>query len=126
MKNFITLFITTLIFVLVFSPISYARDKEYKIKFSGYYSEKITNPNEYALSKAAEFSKKKGYEFFVIKFVRRYERASKSMERIGARTSGKKRPTTELIMHCYDEYPDAELIYNTASIIEEMSNKYDY
>ncbi len=102
-----------------------AKDKEYEFSFKGYVSKKITEQDDYAMLKASEYALKKGYEYFTIDNIRRYEKgSSRSSFRIGARKSIRKRLYTELKIHCYDDASTIEDAYKASDVKQEIDQKY--
>ena len=105
--------------------ISTAKDRAYKFNFSGYVSEEITDQDDFALVKAAEYSLKKGYDYFEITKTRRFDKAKQQARtgRIGCRQSSRPRLRTELEIHCYDTEQNSEETYNASSIVQEINQK---
>ncbi|MBT5073251.1 MAG: hypothetical protein HOH18_00035 [Kordiimonadaceae bacterium] len=103
-----------------------AKDKAYKFNFSGYVSEEITDQDDYALMKAAEYSLKKGYSYFVLNNTRRFDKSQEQARtgRIGRRQSKKPRLRTELEIHCYDTEQNSEGAYSANSVMQDISQKY--
>ncbi|MDG1995173.1 MAG: hypothetical protein P8J14_01655 [Emcibacteraceae bacterium] len=114
------------IFSIMISPVVNAKDKEFKFFVSGYSSEKVDNQDDYAIYEASKYALKKGYEYFIVENIRRYDRAKqvKSGGRIGQRRSTKPKLRTEMIIHGYDAMPDVEGAYTSEIIKSEIEKKY--
>lgn len=108
------------------SQMASAKDKSYRFNFSGYVSEEITDQDDFALVKAAEYSLKKGYDYFEITNTRRFDKAKEQARtgRIGRRQSTRPRLRTELEIHCYDTEQNSGEAYNASSIVQEINQKY--
>lgn len=118
--------ITVLLISSLAGQIALAKDKAYKFEFKGYVSEKIIDQDDLALLKAAEYSIKKGYDYFVLNRTRRYDRATVPARtgRIGRRQSTRPRLRTELEIHCYDTEQSVENSYNANLVVEKINQKY--
>ena len=103
-----------------------AKDKEYRFNFSGYVSEEIDNQDDLALLKAAEYSLKKGYDYFIILKTDRYDKAKKNQgnARLGRKRSTRPRLRTTLEIHCYDADPDLENSHNAEQVKNDINQKY--
>lgn len=104
---------------------AFAKDKEFKFNFRGYVSEEINNQDDFALLKAAEYTLKKGYEYFVILETDRYDRTKKQRTtKFGTNSSKKPKLRTKLVIHCYDADPGVEGAYTANQIKQDIDAKY--
>jgi len=110
--------------VILSAQASIAKDKNYKFSVTGHVSEKITDKEDFALLKASEYATKKGYEFFVINKITRLEKKPKANQRLGARSSQKKRLSTRIEIHCFDAASGAEGEYNAQTLKQNIEVKY--
>ena len=102
-----------------------AKDKSYKFNFRGYVSKQIDNQDDLALLKASEYSLKKGYDYFVIENIRRFDRAKQQRTvKFGRRTSTKPQLRTEMRIHCYDAIPDMENVHNANETVMKINQNY--
>ncbi|MCC3859827.1 hypothetical protein [Pseudemcibacter aquimaris] len=127
MVNFKTIILNSIIALTLFMGVSaYAKDKEYEFEVRGYVSEEINDQEDFALYEAAKYAAKKGFEYFTILNVRRYDKtkSARKMDRIGSRTPKRPRLRTRMVIHCYDADPGEDTIHQTASTIGELEEKY--
>lgn len=123
--NFIKFFCTTLIFLFALGTHSgFTKDRNYKFSVNGHSSDEISNQDDFAMKKAAEYALKKGYSHFIIEDTRRYTRKAKNSGTLGSRKSTTPRPRTELKIHVYDANSNIEDSFDAAEIIREMNSKY--
>ncbi|MDG1857485.1 MAG: hypothetical protein P8I94_00195, partial [Emcibacteraceae bacterium] len=111
---------------LIISPVVNAKDKEFKFFVKGYTSEKIDNQDDYAVYESSKYAIKKGYDFFVIKNIRRYDRAKnqRSGGRIGQKRTPRPKLRTELTIHCYDAMPDVDNAHVSKMVKSNIEQKY--
>ena len=127
MNTYKTISLTLIfIFSLIISPLANAKDKEFKFFVKGYTSEKIENQDDYAAYEASKYALKKGYDYFVIKNIRRYDRSKKARGggRMGQKRTPRPKLRTELIIHGYDAMPDVEGAHTSSMVKSEIEQKY--
>lgn len=126
MKYFKILCALIALSITLSAQLASAKDNEFEFVVKGFISKKIDNQDDYVLYEAAKYAKKKGYEFFEVLNVRRYDktRSSRKMNRIGSKTSTRPRLRTEMVIHCFDAGTGKEGIYNTKTTLSEINEKY--
>ena len=82
---------------------SFAKDKSYTFNYKITKSNEVTDAEDLKLLRAAEYSLKKGYDYFVIEKSRTYSKVKKQKNgRLGQKRAKRPQMRTELVIHCYD------------------------
>ena len=113
------------LFTCSVNSFSYAKDKEFKFDYRMTSEKSITNDKDKELYKAAEYSLKKGYDFFVIQKARQFNKnAGRKTERFGSSRKKKPQMRTELVIHCYDKQSASNGLLNAKTTKQAIRAKY--
>lgn len=104
---------------------AYAKDKEFKFEYRQTAEKSISNNKDKELYKAAEYSLKKGFDFFVIQKSRTFDKNAKQKNgRLGQVRKKRPQMRTELIIHCYDDKAAADDLLNATTTKQTIRAKY--
>jgi len=120
-----TLALAIVLFTFTINSFAYAKDKEFKFEYRMTSEKSITNEKDKELYKAAEYSLKKGYDFFVIQKTRQFNKAAgRKTERFGSTRKKKPQLRTELVIHCYDKQSANNDLLNAKTTKQTIRAKY--
>ncbi len=115
----------TALFLSFSTQASLAKDKSYKFNYKMSQAKEISDETDLKLLRAAEYSLKKGYGYFVIDSSRTYDKAAQQKTvKFGQRRSKRPQIRTELVIHCYDAKPEQDGAYSAKDIKLEIDQKY--
>lgn len=116
----------TALFLSFSTQATFAKDKSYKFNYRMSQAKEVSDENDLKLLRAAEYSLKKGYDYFVIESSRTYDKsAEQKTVKFGQRRSKRPQIRTELVIHCYDAKPELEGVYIARDVKQDIDQKYD-
>lgn len=121
----ITLALTIVSITCAVNSFAYAKNKEFKFNYRPTVEKSISDLKDKELYKAAEYSLKKGYDFFVIQKSRTFNKnANQKNGRLGQVRKKKPQMRTELIIHCYDDQSAVDGLLNATTTKQQIRAKY--
>ena len=127
MKKIILKVLIATLFLSLSSGVLIAKDKDFKFNYKMSQAKTITDDTDLKHLRAAEYTLKKGYSYFTIINSRVYDNAKKQKTiKFGQRRSQRPQIRTELTIHCYDDLPLLDQVYNAEDTKDDINKKYNY